>query len=80
MPLHPLMSNAVEQWVIYMGPTDFPGQWVVRRWLVTAGAVHPDARAVSCATLEEARRIVPAGLYNLGRYSDDDPAIYEVWI
>lgn len=32
------------------------------------------------ATLEEAREAVPPGLYNLGRYGNDDAAIAEVWV
>ena len=32
------------------------------------------------ATLEEVRRRLPPGLYNIGRYQDDEPQIKEVWI
>ena len=31
-------------------------------------------------TLAEARQAIPKGLYNIGRYDLDDPAVVEVWI
>lgn len=66
--------------MIYMGPTDYPGQFVVRRWTVNPGGVFPDPRVIACMTLEEARAAVPEGLYCLTRAPDDDPAIFEIWI
>lgn len=67
--------------VIYDHPKDFPDNFVVRRWLVTGkeqvAALRPHAVV---ATLEEARASLPAGMNGIGRRSDDDPVIAEVWL
>lgn len=63
--------------VIYENPSDFPGLFVVRRWLLT----QPDAEPWFVgSTLGAARESLPLGLYNLGRQPGDDHTIKEVWI
>lgn len=69
--------EALNLYVIYGSPTDYPDQFVVRRWENN----EPKELVGLANTLKEARELLPqTGLYNLGRYMDDDPAIEEVWI
>lgn len=62
-------------WVIYCSPRDFPDKWVVRQWYDK----EPSIVAYAFETLDDARRSIPQGLANLGRYAQDDPVIHEVW-
>jgi len=65
---------------IYQDPADYPGKFVVRRWV----GMDPDREPVTVAeTLEAARaelkRLNPH-LVRLERSHDDDPVILESWI
>ena len=74
------MAEAVSQYAIYDHPSDFPDHFVVREWRVADGRVEPAEDCWLTKTLEEARAIIPAGFYNVGRWTGDDPVIVEVWI
>jgi len=64
-------------YVVYENPTDYPGKFVVRRWLDSV----PELAAVRvCEQLDQAREAIPRGAANIGRMRDDDPAIREVWL
>ena len=64
-------------WPIYDSPTDFPaGTFVARRFELD----NPTPDFVTGRTLAEVRAKIPPGLYNIGRYPQDDPKIVEVWI
>lgn len=63
-------------WVIYDHPKDHPSHFVVRRWI----GETPDNKALLCETLEQARESLPPGLFNLGRFQQDDACILESWI
>jgi hypothetical protein len=71
------MSELI-QYVIYDSPKDYPGKWVVRKWLITPGQITPGP-AYICDSLEAAREHVPEGMYNLGRQPNDERPIQEVW-
>lgn len=62
---------------IYESPRDYPGRYVVRRWVGTVA--DPEPRAVAL-TLAEARKAIPSGLFYLPRLRGDDPCIKETWI
>ncbi len=66
--------------VIYKHPLDFPSHYVVRRCRVAEGVTEMDRGAHLAKTAEEARTLVPPGLYRLPRFHDDDPAVLEVWL
>lgn len=70
------------QYVIYERPINEPGPFVVRPWLIAPGLPDPmpGPRARSFPTLEEARAMLPPGLYRLQRDPYDDPTILECWI
>lgn len=69
------------QYVIYDHPADYPTGYVVRAWHIVSGRSEPvaDAQAWYVPDVETARAIVPEGLVNIGRYSNDDDKILEVW-
>lgn len=74
------MTELLRQWTIYEHPDDWPEWYVVREFRITREGVEPSPVATLAVDLETARKIVPQGLYCLGRAPDDDPCIAEVWI
>jgi hypothetical protein len=68
-------------WTVYWSPNDYLNQYVARRWEIGAG---PEPRATTdmfvANSIVELRRLIPSGLMNLPRFSEDDPCIVEVWI
>lgn len=74
------MDDGLQMWIIYDHPADYPDGWVVRRRVVKAGSDVPDKDAQYAPTLEEARKLLPQRLTNIGRQPGDDPVIAEVWI
>lgn len=67
----------LQMFVIYEDPKDYPGQFVVRRWL----GLEPDPKPLMVTDdLIKARASIPEYCTMLGRFTDDDPAIKEVWI
>lgn len=74
----------LHQFVIYHNPSDHPGKYVVRQWLVIRGdpEPHPVPLFTTHDTLENAREATPIlemGLVRLPRFDNDDPVIVEVW-
>lgn len=65
---------------IYENPADYPGKFVVRRWV----GMDPDREPVTVAeTLDAAREALKElnpYLVRLDRCPDDDPVILETWI
>lgn len=74
------MAETISQYAIYDHPRDFPDHFVVREWLIKDGQVTPAEECWLTQTLEDARALIPRGMYNFGRYPQDDPVIVEVWI
>jgi len=70
------MSMVLELWTVYDNPTDLPGQFVARKWLLD----HPTNEVLQDKTLEGLRRKIPPGLTRLERSPQDDPKIVETWI
>ena len=71
-------------YVLYNNPSDYPGKYVARRFLVGDPAFPdgiPDALPLAVTEfLEDARLAVPPGMYNIGRMDGDEQHIVEVWI
>lgn len=66
---------------IYYSPTDFPGKFVVRRFLVSANGMACDAIPSGIAeTLEGARAFVPQGCIPIARSPGDVASIVETWL
>ncbi len=76
------MSGRLVFYTVYEKPLDHPEHWVVRAWYLVPGTSEPipDPRPLLANTLEDARKLVPAELYNLGRFHEDDPFIVETWV
>ena len=81
------LTEPLSLYVIYQNVKDHPGKFPVKRWNLTSATAEADqARARESQlvgvvdSLEEARKLIPAGLHNLGRRDHDDPLIVESWI
>ena len=81
------LTKPMSLYVIYQNVKDYPGKFPVKRLNLTSATAEPDqvrARESQLVgvvdSLEEARKLVPAGLHNLGRRDQDDPVIVETWI
>ena len=70
----------MSQYVIYQHPRDYPGDFVMRRWHLRGQHMMATEEMVLARTLSEIRKAVPAGLYCITRFEDDDPCIVEVWL
>lgn len=66
-------------WTIYNRPLDYREGFVVVPWTVRAGQ-QLRGDSLYAASLEQARALVPPGLYRSPRQPGDDPAIAESWI
>ena len=64
-------------YVIYNNPSDYPGKFVVRRWIGLQACAEPEG---VFATLNKARGILPIGSVSVSPQEYDDPCIAEVWI
>lgn len=75
-----MAETELPMWVITQNPTDFPGQFVARKWLIDS-----DVRAVTdehrvADTLDGVRELLPAHMIRLERDPNDDAVIVECWI
>lgn len=69
-------------WTIYAHPLDHPDHFVVRSYTVVRdGRDGPerDSKIALADSLEEARKLVPPGLYCMTRSPLDEPQIVETW-
>jgi hypothetical protein len=69
--------SALAIYVIYEDPLDYPGKFVVRRWLGEAPDPEP---LVVTYSIREAREKIPFYCIPIGRMPEDDRKIKEVWI
>ena len=79
------LTKPMSLYVIYHNVKDYPGKFPVKRWnlksaTAEANQVHESQLVGVVDSLEEARKLIPAGLHNLGRREKDDPVIGETWI
>lgn len=81
------MSNELASWVLYESPSDFPGEWVVRRQVASAGHLYPDAEIAARGMTREAcvkalREQHPEvrALAWVPRHPTDDPVISGSWM
>ena len=73
-------ERALEIWTIYRRPADYPIFYVVRRSFVRDGGwLENDPEARLAIDLDEARKLIPWGLYRMPRQEDDEPQIVETW-
>ena len=73
-------ERMMPMWTIYDSPSDRPGLFVARLWLVSSRGVMATDDVKTAGTLVEIRAKLPRGLACMQRHQDDDPCIVEVWI
>jgi hypothetical protein len=71
--------NLLELFTIYENPSDYPGRFVVRRFVATRPPTTDVEPLAVVKTLAEARAAIPPGMDWIGRYDADDPCIVETW-
>lgn len=68
-------------YVIYENPLDYPGQYVLRRWVARGAEYRPEPDPLEVhPLLSRVRSGLPQGVVSLGRNRYDDLAIREVWV
>ena len=72
--------HSLTTYTIYEDPTDAPGRFVVRKWVINGGNAPAAEQAWVYQTLGEARLGIPPGYVNMGRDENDDEKIVESWI
>lgn len=87
--LEGIPEGALQLFVIFDRPLDFPNHYVVRRqfgvwWAEGMPGTGADGVAMDVVprlanSLAEARALVPHGLYRQPRQEGDDPFIVECW-
>ena len=70
------LDGPLEMFVVYDHPRDYPGHFVVRRWI----GGKPTQDFAIADSLEAARAWVPEGMYRLPHQPGKDDVITETWI
>lgn len=72
-------DNYLVLWTVYDSPSDYPGQFVARKWLVKQEPIATD-ELVTGSTLQSVRDQLPGGLHCMPRSLGDDAKIVETWL
>ncbi len=70
----------LEMYTIYCKPSDYPTNYVVRKFKVRAGGITPTDYVYLCDNLEDARECIPDNMTQFMRAPDDVPSIVETWV
>jgi hypothetical protein len=74
-------ANGLRMWVLYENPSDWPGMFVLREWLVLASGAVPMPGVFMSPTPENLRaQMEDMGLTCLPRSVDDQAHIVECWL
>jgi hypothetical protein len=73
-------KTVMVQHVIYDSPADYPGRFVVRRWLIGRGGSVTPSFITLADSLEKARQAIPQGLDRIPRSPGDERQIVETWL
>lgn len=76
---HHRYRNQLPMWTVYNSPTDQPGKFVGRMFLMLPDAVATEL-CITGDSLDELRQALPKGLMCLTRCKEDEPQIVEVWL
>ncbi|MDH3379020.1 MAG: hypothetical protein OEQ39_19015 [Gammaproteobacteria bacterium] len=73
--------GALELWTIYKDPSDYPGRYLVRRFVSVKGFLVVDDEPLAVVEDLAAARLAlpPYATHNFGRMVDDQPHIVETW-
>ena len=74
-------GDALVVWTLYHNPTDYPGQFVLRRALVRKNELIRD-REPTCVSpqLSDILAALPAESFFIPRHPNDAPAIVGTWV
>jgi hypothetical protein len=73
-------GDELAMWTIFASPRDYPGKYVLRRFLIGPDGCTPDAAPLAVVdSLVEARRALPRGLFRQERDAADSPSVVETW-
>lgn len=70
----------MDYYVIYEYPSDFPHNFVVRKFTLDSRMQVKPGTCMLFASLEGARYSIPQYMNRIPRYVSDDPVIVETWI
>ena len=73
-------DRKLDCWTVYDHPSDYPNDWVARKFVVEAGVVSRTDDVLTSRALRRLHKKLPAGLHRLNRHPQDDPKIVEVLI
>lgn len=75
-------DHSLPMYVVYHNPSDYPGEYVIRRQVVKPhGVLDKDPVPLAHGmNYTEVLNHLPKGVFRLPRDSRDDPVILEVWI
>ena len=77
--MHHDNQHRLPMWTVYESPSDYPGQYVARMFLVKP-QVEATSLHIVADTLPEVYAQLPRGLYWMDRKPGDDPTIVGVWL
>jgi hypothetical protein len=78
-----MSATVMPVYTVYYNPSDFPGQYVVRRFFIEGGNREPQADRTPLYvgdSLERARSMIPHGMYCFSADDGDDAAVIESWM
>jgi hypothetical protein len=73
-------KKEMTMWAIYNSPSDYPGQIVARRFVVTPGKVVATPTLIFWPLEEMRKAFRSLGCLCMTRMPEDDPTILEVWL
>lgn len=75
------MTEILSGWTVYDHPSDYPNEFVARRWIVSDGCVVATSEILTSPEIVRLRaKMIQKGLCRLERSPGDDAKIMEVWI
>jgi|WetSurMetagenome_2_1015567.scaffolds.fasta_scaffold358973_2 hypothetical protein len=75
-------QRPLEMWTLYYSPKDYPGEFVVRKWIVN-GSNETEAREITArekSKYEAQMNGIPHWAVCIGRYPEDDNCIVGTWV
>lgn len=66
--------------VIYFNPSDYPGRYVLRQWIIDSNQIIPTTNVHIEDTIKKVRKHLPKDVSIIVKNDMDDPCIVETWI
>lgn len=74
-------QTQLSMWTVYDHPSDFPNDYVARRWLVHTLGPEPTGDVLRSSSLQTLRvALGMRGLHVIPRSAEDDPIVVETWL